>query len=317
VKVGFTGADFDKLARVWNGHYGDDFLLEPETLRQGTIDSPVFDWGASCILLDRGTPLGFVAIKKSGSPKLWKGSDPDQAHVCAIAFREPQVGVDLMEHVKAVLRDRGVYKLIFGQDSRHFLPGCPVQCKVLRDFLIIEGFEEGPSAFDLRRDLKGYKPPKSYDDILKDRVVIRPVTEADIPKLRILLNREFPGRWAYDVLNKIEIERRTEFVIGLFIGETCEGFVLTQDASHVLPLGGAVWKATLGEDWCALGPIGIAKQFRNQGLGDALLASSLASLRDRKLRQCSVDWTGIVGFYRRHGLEVAQEYRAFTLRLDI
>jgi GNAT superfamily N-acetyltransferase len=336
LRVSFEKADFDALAELWKGCFIEQYHVDAALLKANTVDSPVFDWGASCIEIDGGKPTAFVAVKKSAAPKLYKGPDPDQAHLTALAYEDPMVGIDLMAHTKSVLRNRGVYKLLFGQDSRHIFPGCPAECTALRDFLIIEGFQEHGEVLDFERDLDSYEPPASSLESLKttaspeggkepqtsaaqvltSAAEVRPVTLEELPLLRIFLNREFPGRWAYDVLAKIETEGRPEMVYGLFVNKACEGFALTQDASHVLPIGGAIWRQSLGDNWASLGPIGVSKAKRGQGYGDALLAATLTGLRERGRRRCIVDWTTLTDFYGRHGFEVSRRYRQFTLRLD-
>ncbi|HVL38020.1 MAG TPA: GNAT family N-acetyltransferase [Fimbriimonadaceae bacterium] len=330
MRIGFQEAKVNDLVELWKECYPEKYWVSPELFKANTIESPLFDWGASSVELGiNGTPLGFVVVKKCASPRLWKGQDPDQAHVCACAFKEPQVGVDLFSFVKRLLRNRGIYRLVFGQDSRHFFPGCPSDCQSLRDFLIIEGFQEGAEAVDLERDVTDYAPPPavaiesgahSNEYALRDRegaeATVRPIAQEDQAALRIFLNREFPGRWAYDTLNKIDLEERSDFVYGLFYEGTLHGFATTQDWTHRLPVGGGVWNLALGDRWGALGPIGVSRRVRGKGLGNGLLAAALNGLRERGARRTIIDWTALAPFYERHGFEITRTYRSFVLRLD-
>lgn len=133
------------------------------------------------------------------------------------------------------------------------------------------------------------------------------------------LDREFPGRWPYDVRRKAKAENGLDFVLGMFDGPECIGFaVIQKDGSDNLPIGGAVWQASLGSKWGALGPIGVAKKVRGQGLGDALLTRSLDMLKRLGVRRCIIDWTAIPEFYERHGFEISRTYvpmRAVTSML--
>jgi predicted N-acetyltransferase YhbS len=320
--VSFRNAKFDVLARLWNECYPAKFQLDPETLRQNTIDSPLFDWGASCVYLDDDAkPIAFTAVKRSANPKLYRGPDPDQAHISAHACSEPKMGVDLVAHVKRVLRERGAHKLIFGADSRHFFPGCPEECKPLRDFLIIEGFEEGGESVDVEADLAAWTPRESTSILLSSaspegHYRVRPINQSEVPALKGFLDREFPGRWAHDVMDKIAVEGRPEFVYGLFERDDIIGFALTQTSGHVLPIAGAVFHESLGEKWGSLGPIGVARNARGKGLGDGLLASTLLDLKNRGIRSCVIDWTGLIDWYAKHGFTVRTRYTSFSLRLD-
>jgi predicted acetyltransferase len=54
---------------------------------------------------------------------------------------------------------------------------------------------------------------------------------------------------------------------------------------------------------------------RGQGLGDALLAHSLADLSRKGTRQTIIDWTTLTEFYGKHGFAVTRSYRAYRLAL--
>jgi predicted N-acetyltransferase YhbS len=177
---------------------------------------------------------------------------------------------------------------------------------------------EGAEVFDLERDLRGYEAHRttgagSQDSV--DGTDCRQCQESDLPSLETFLRREFPGRWTYDTLAKVEAEGRCEFVQGLFVEGRLEGFAITQDASHRMPIGGAVWRNDLGPNWGSLGPIGISKSGRGKGLGDALLASALLDLKSRAVRRCIIDWTTLGDFYGRHGFLPTRRYRTMSLGL--
>lgn len=322
MRIGFDKANFDQLAALWNDVYPEKFAVDAEILRRNTVDSHLFDWGSSIIEVDNGVPIAFLAVKKSAAP-LFRGPDPDQAHITALAFRNPLCAVDLMSYAKKLLLNRGVYKLIFGQDTRHFFPGCPEEMSSLRDFLMVEGFEEGSEQVDLEADLAQYDPPSdvlmplsSYPGLeAESGPSVKPISDEHRDLLREFLEREFPGRWRYDTFAKISEEERSDFVYGLFIDGRIEGFAITQDWTHRLPIAGCVWRKNLGDQWGGLGPIGVSKSLRGQGYGDALLAASLLGLKQRGVRRCIIDWTNLVDFYGKHGFDVSRRYKTFTLQL--
>lgn len=329
MRVSFEKADFEALAALWRRTMPSRFAVSPEMLRTNTVDSPLFDWGASAIEVGPEGPNAFVAVKRSASPSLFTGPDPDQAHLSCLVYSEPNLAVDLVARAKAILRERGVYKLVFGADSRHFFPGCPTECAALRDFLIIEGFEEGSEVIDLERPMPDYAPPTGSLDVLAGwgaesrpeaptagAATVGPVRTEEIGALKVFLNREFPGRWASDTLRMIEDEGTSEGVFALFVGDRVEGFAVTQRDGQKVPFGGAVWHLDLGDGWGSLGPIGVSTGVRGRGLGDALLAASLLGLKERGVQRCIIDWTTLEAFYGRHGFERARSYRPFTLRLD-
>lgn len=321
-RTSFERADFAKLAELWDKFHSPRFRVDAELLQANTVGSPVFDWGASCIHWENGVPTGFVAVKRSPAPGLYSGPDQDTYHLSAIAFLEPALGVDLLSYSKRVIAQRGAFALLFGQDTRHFFPGCPCDLPVLCNFLTVEGFEEQPEVFDLERDLQNYHPSPALETALaawpggsgQGKASVRTLTDNDVAALASHLQSEFPGRWQYDVLQKVGIEG-PETVCGLFEGSELCGFALIQDSTHKLPAGGAVWRGALGSHWGSLGPIGVAKSRRGTGLGTALLSASLLELQRRGCRQTIIDWTTLDRFYGAQGFEVTRRYKPMRLQL--
>lgn len=308
----FRDADFSALTELWNSFYASEFALDPDILKLNTVESRVFDWGASFFeMADDGRATGLLVMKRSANPLLYGGSEMDLAHLSAIAFRNAQTAVDLFAESKRVLRDRGVATIRFGQDSRHFFPGCPANCSSLCSFLMVEGFEPVGDAYDVQRDLKDYEPP---GDMPAD-AVIRPLESRDLEALDSLLTREFSPRWHFDVMRKTRAEG-PECVVGLFLRDRLVGFALIQHGKVREPVGGAVWRKSLGAHWGSLGPIGVAARVRGKGYGNALLSGALTVLKGAGVRQCLIDWTTLLDFYGKHGFKQSRQYHQLNLKLD-
>jgi predicted N-acetyltransferase YhbS len=58
-----------------------------------------------------------------------------------------------------------------------------------------------------------------------------------------------------------------------------------------------------------LGPMGLAPALRGRGLGLALLDRSIQYLSALGVREITVDWTGLTGFYGRLGFSTSKRYR--------
>jgi GNAT superfamily N-acetyltransferase len=318
VATSFKEADFPALVDCWNAFYPEKFALDAEMLRLKTVDSKVFDWGASAFEADdHGQVQGFIAVKRSANPTMFHGPDPDAAHVAAFAYRDRIVGSGLLEQAKSILHQRGNTKIVFGADADHLLPGCPKEMTGLCDFLTIMGFQLAGEQVDVERDLQSYEPdPKHLAPLDARDVESRPAKRADLPALRRFLEREFPGRWTHDVMLKAEDED-PGLIETLWVEGDCEGFALTQFAGLTKrPIGGAVWRLSLGENWGSLGPIGVSDKLRGRGLGTALLAKGLQSLKARGACQTIIDWTTLVDFYGGQGFQVNRTYRSAHLPLD-
>ncbi|AIE83466.1 GNAT family N-acetyltransferase [Fimbriimonas ginsengisoli] len=309
MKLSFRSVDFDRLAAFWNSFYPERYRIDADLLQLKTVQCPVFDWGASYVEQADGETLGFVIVKKSAG-LLYPGLDRDQANLSAIGYCDANFGVDLLADLKRLLRNRGCTRLVFGQDSDHFFPGCPEDFPSLINFLTVEGFAPTGVSNDLERDLADYENPYATPE--GDE--LRLMEAKDIPALEEFFEREFPHRWRYDVMRKIEADG-PGCVFGLFHGDRVDGFALIQQSGHKCPIGGAVWHNDLGENWGSLGPIGVSAALRGKGSGHALLGNSLTHLKNAGVRRCIIDWTGLVEFYGRHGFEVTRRYRSMVLDL--
>ncbi|RYG47846.1 GNAT family N-acetyltransferase [bacterium] len=310
MRQGFLGADFEALATLWNRFHPEKYRMDASLLIQNTVGSPTFDWGASCIEMRDDEPIGFVAVKRSPA-SLYRHPDKDQYHLTALAYDDAETGLESMAYVKRILRNRGASRLVFGEDTRHFWPGCPADCAKLGMFLMVQGFEEGGEVVDLERDLTGYR----YEGAVPEGDEFRRLEGRDLPALRSFLSAEFPGRWQYDTLNKVEAEGPGT-VFGLLQGGAVRGFALLQDASAKLPIGGAIWRADLGENWAALGPIGVAKDLRGTGHGGALLGRALQQMAEEGARRTIIDWTTLVDFYGKFGFIPTRRYQSLAMTFE-
>ncbi|MBI1756271.1 MAG: GNAT family N-acetyltransferase [Fimbriimonas ginsengisoli] len=305
----FQSADLPEVEGLWNRFYPARFRLDLEMLRLHTVDSPAFDFDASFAVADGASFVACSLIKSSATPTLYPGGEARHAHLCAFACASPDSGDEALRASIDAVRRRGATRLVLGQDSRHLLPGCPDDALGLRASLERVGFRRGGEIFDLERDLQDYRPRP-----LPEGSAFRPLDEADMKTLDRLLKDEFSPRWRFDVTDKARREG-PECVFGLFVDGSLSGFALLQQEGAKLPLGGAVWRASLGPNWCSLGPIGVVKALRGRGLGDALLGSALERLRDRGARRCIIDWTVLASFYEAHGFAVTRRYTAMSLDL--
>lgn len=298
------------VADVWNASVPPKYRLDAALIEQNLLNHPLFHEEAS--LWWEGT---FVAIKRSAAP-LYEGPNPRVAHLSLLGGGavdhprpEERPTFPLLVAIET-LREEGYEALVVGQDSGHFLPGAPTDVPWMNTLTGL-GFERGSLAFDLERDVQGFRE----GPLVCRTGSYRPLEEGDVADLEVFLKREFPGRWHYDVVRKVQAEGAGT-VFGLWIDRDLHGFALLQQEGCLLPIGGAVWRADLGSNWGSLGPIGISKEIRGQGRGSEFLNLALTELRDRGARRTIIDWTGLVDYYGSQGFSVARTYRSYRLNLQ-
>jgi GNAT superfamily N-acetyltransferase len=294
---------------LWNRFFPEKYEIDAPGLVQHSIDSPTFDWGASVVEVVDHEVVGIALVKKSPA-RFYSGPNRDTYHLSALAFDHATIGVDLLAHVKSILRDRGADALVYGQDSGHFFPGCPSEVTALCDFLTVSGFEGSSTAVDLERDLTGYVPASF------EAAEFRYLRSEEHEELNEFFLREFPHRWRYDVLRKLEQEPKQPCVFVMLVDGKIEGFALLQSVGCVSQIGGAVWHRSLGPQWGSLGPIGISQRIRGQGFGGAILDQALGQLAKDGARQTIIDWTTLIDFYGKFGFEVTRTYRQMIRNLN-
>lgn len=303
-----SASDLGSTIQLWNHVLPNKFRTTPEQFLLNTTDSG--------LVVDEATRFdedGFVVVKRSGYG-LFDGPEPTWYHIHCLISPDDAARAQLLDHALGVVRGLGATKVFYGQDLRHFFPGPPVECTELQQTLENAGFQKGGECVDLERDMVDYTVPAGVFE-RAGNAEFRACTADDVPLLAEFLNREFPRRWKYDVLRKIELENRPDIVFGVFVDGVCEGFALTQEAGCKVPIAGAVWNPDLGPQWGSLGPIGVSERVRGRGLGNAILAFGLQGLHERGARRSIIDWTTLIEFYGIHGFEVNRRY--IPMHLDL
>ncbi|MBL8088129.1 MAG: hypothetical protein JNM85_08695 [Chthonomonas sp.] len=304
-------SDADACLTLWNRVSPAKFAIDAAQLSINVFGSPLWLTDLSFAI---GDPLTAFAVMKRSGFGMYPGPEESWLHLSCLVYEDPHDGAQLLDAILNVAHARAATKLFYGQDLRHFWPGVPEEMPALKELLASRGFQAGDTNVDLERDMKEYMAPENVYARIGD-AQLRACSVADVPLLEEFLKREFPRRWWYDVMNKIEIEGRPECVFGVFVDGVCEGFAITHEDGCKMPIGGAVWHVDMGPGWGSLGPIGVSERVRGRGLGNAILAFGLEGLRDRGVRQCIIDWTTLVDFYGLHGFKPTRIYTPFSIDL--
>ncbi len=307
--------DFGAVVDCWRRFYPERYWVDERLVHDNTVGHPLFDWGVSTLEVVDGRVVAFLAAKHSAA-SMFKGPNPDQAHITAMGFDDPVVMVDMVAGMKSMLRQRGIMRIVFGTDHGHFFPAVPADCPKLCSFLEVEGFESRGESYDLERDMRDYVTPGwAAEPLARPDVRCSPCGSADIEALDEFLLREFPGRWRYEGMHKAVDMAEPEDILLLWVEGTVEGFAYTQSWKSKKSIAGCVWRHDLGEHFGGLGPIGVSKRVRGQRLGHALLGAGLTSLRERGVRRAIIDWTGLLDFYGAHGFVKSRTYLGHALSL--
>lgn len=306
-------ADPSEVWRAWDTFVPVRYGVPRQAIRTNVLECPALIPEASFAFWEEQRLVGWVASKSPSGG--YPARDPDCAHLTAVVFERPEVGRKLLVAALEALHAIGFREVAFGADWRHFFAGSPVDWPELETLLEAYGLDSVGEVVDLVGDLDRYfgLPRELAPEF--DGVEMRPCRRDDWGRVDRFLSREFPGRWYFDARAKWEAESDPGFLHGLFVEGDCEGFAITQKRSCRLAIAGMVWAPELFEvPWGALGPIGLSRDVRGHGLGDALLSSALLQLKREGLRRVLIDWTALGEFYKRHGFEVFTSYRLRRIR---
>jgi predicted N-acetyltransferase YhbS len=277
---------------------------------------------------DSGERLVGVALAKQSHPGPGVAANPPAGFLSFIVVDESTsrrgIGTALLGRAEDWLAESAIPLLRFGGDRYHFFPGLPLDgspaAESLAAFLAARGFESDGATddHDLVADLAGLDlpaierlaplPPGFRFRLYADDV--RAATDA-------FLRREFPGRWHSEFVEALEAGMR-DSDLALLVEEASGQVVafsrIYDRASPVL--GGSVyWRGLMGAAPGGLGPIGVARSLRGQGIGLAFLRLCVEELARRGVGRMVIDWTTLGSFYGKLGFCTWKTYRRCSKRL--
>ncbi len=304
------------LLDLWARRWGDRFPLDLTLWRQNTDgDLRHFRAERCWVIEDGGVVTGCLALKAPDTPPAWAGQDPRQAWISFLVVepgRESELAALLLDHALGWLRAAGFKRVTYGGDPSHFFPGAPEDDVALGQALEAAGFQPGGAVHDLLDDLRDYRAPDHVDHILhRAEAIFGACHRSDTPALLEFVDTNFPGRWAYETRQRLEIEPTPADILLLKRGAEVIGFchIYHRGSRRIGP--SIYWRRAIGGRYGGLGPMGVASPFRGRGLGLALLAQAVEHLRGLGVERTVIDWTTLLDFYGRLGFKVWRTYRSW------
>jgi beta-N-acetylhexosaminidase len=162
---------------------------------------------------------------------------------------------------------------------------------------------------DLVRHLADYQIPISLQERMsQEGIILHPATPDEMPAVLDFERTEFPNwyrEYAYrtalgechDILTAWDIRKG---VVGTLMMYTPQSKILSVNL---------LWKELLGPDLGGMGAVGVGMNERGRGIGMALVAWASDVLRQRKIGNALIDWTGLVDFYGKAGYQPWRWYQ--------
>jgi Predicted acetyltransferase len=317
----------DKIVTLWNGRALATFPLDARLLKQqASLErAPKECLGA---FDSSGALIGAALVKAPREDRAASADAPRKGFLSFIVVAERYsrrgLGTSLLEAAEAWLAERQVEILAFGSDSYHFFPGPPIDSSAassaLDAFLESKGFASlpGPVEEDLIADLAELDFPS-----LAERAPLAAGYSFGLyekkrrRELESFFGSSFPGRWKDDTFEALAAGMRDKDLAILREDSSgaIVGFSRIYDWESPILGPGIYWRAILGPQAGALGPIGVSEPVRGKGLGLALLRLCLEELDRRGVRKMVIDWTSLGAFYAKMGFVPWKAYRMYSKRL--
>ena len=298
--------DLDAGIKLWNKNY-TKYSLERDLYRQNLL-APYSGLQIRLFGGFENNRLIAFAVIKQPVEELNNYVGPERGWI-ALLVAESGAGSndwkELLAYVTKELEYFGARFISYGQDPQNFLPGLPVDYESEKTAWLEAGFQEAGLESDLRRIYKSEPDARDFSD---DSYLVRQAEITDRRNLLEFLKVEFPGRWQYEAENISCWPGGIQDYYLLLKNKAIIGFARTnrQDGFYRGP--NVNFGGVSGETFAGLGPLGIAENWRGQGLSTPFLQQILRQLYNDGYKEITIDWTTLVEYYKRFGYEVVHQY---------
>lgn len=292
-----TKQDIDGIIKLWEYNFDEKYHIDRNRFIKNVFDDIDFYSDGSFILKIDNKVVGLIIVKLNNR-------NIEEYENCAWLnillvdkkFRHHGYGMSLYKLSEKKLINLGIKKILLGGDVNNFFSGIPEPTYEVERFFKDLGFQLNEQHFDLMADVSKLDFSKLNVEINMDSsYIVKEFRLNDINALNKFFDKNFPGRWKYEINNYIENSRDFRNLILMWCGKSVIGFCkINMDAT--------------GNG--SLGPIGIDIDYRGKKLGNKLLLESLNLLKMRGTRNVIIDWTILKEFYGQFGFRPYKFYRS-------
>ncbi len=296
-----------EIAELWNRNFPQAYHVNKTMLMNKVVnDSDLFFPGTFVCIKDEKI-IGFIATKISDN------SLPEYQQTAWLSvllvdepYRRSGLGSFMYSKAEDELRNVGVKTLLIAGEMNNFFSGIPSPSKGTQMFFSKFGFELNDiEHYDLAADVSEIDFDSFPVKVNRtEDFVTKPVSQQDIPAVETFFDKEFPGRWKFEIMNYIKDGGDFNHVLLLCKGKEVKGFCKV----YVSHNADDEFTTQLGNNWGGLGPIGISEDVRGMGLGNRILCDSLKHLKLLGAHNVNIDWTILKEFYGQFGFTPWRTY---------
>lgn len=283
---------------LWNEEMGIVYPITLKSFMQNVIN---YDSKQCLLAFANNKLIAFIIVKTISDELLSYDSDLFiSLFYVSRDFRRKGIGSRLLDFAK----EKGK-NIVIGKDIFNFFPGVPTDFDNLTDvWLEKRGFEGDRYT----HDLISYSPI-SYE--IKNKNLKWQICDIDQESQLIgfLLNNNW-GRWAYEAKTYFSCnsEKSKDCYLIALDGQKIVAFARINSSKMNIVAYNVMWQDrfnSLG----GIGPLGVDKEYRKQGLGRDIVSFAICELQKRGCEEIMIDWTGLMEFYRQFGFEVWKSYK--------
>lgn len=301
--------DEQKVYNLWQRTLGHLWPISRPTLHYITAANEAYRAKDHLVAEVNGTIVGFVGTQV----RIYPGTLEPRGELMVImvdsAYQRRGIGRTLLDQALVSLKERGVVAVQLGAGGLcYFWAGVPTNLPGAWSFFEKCGWSEKERSFDLARKLDDYATPLGvYERIRLPNITITTAGRRDIPAVLAFESLHFP-KWLRYFEVVVEHDDYADIVLARGSRGEIIGASFVIDSRAAWRRGDIVWEKLLGANTGGVGPLGVAEDKRENGIGLALAARVTELLRARRIATSYIGYTWLVDWYGKLGYKVWQEY---------
>lgn len=332
--------DEREIVALWQACAGDRYPLRGRLWRQLTMDNPDFQPSDVIVAVgDLGKPepgaprrmgpvVGFGYLGRSRGlvrgRRGWAHEGWLQVVAVSPGRQREGIGRAIVARLLEDAQREGVDRVRIGGGIHYLFPGVPTDLPGAQAFFTAIGARYEHETHDLRASLTGNAASEHDRKVLADAgLTVRPMQPSETDTLLTFVDRAFNLDWVHDLGWAMDRGLPAGDVLllvptdtpGLVSARKIAGFATIHQRGNAPLFGPRFWEDLLEPSSGGLGPIGVVERLRGRGLGRALLAVGLDTLRARGVRDCVIDWTTLLDYYGPFGFQPWKSYMQGELAL--